>query len=300
MHKAKPRNESPETRNKNKKKDRGRINMKKIKTSRRIMAAMLTLTMLLPVNIQAKTQEKIVTTPIATLPEKSDVSQVTVNINKKNGTRTFTVFGQHKKPWKKNTYLDMHGCAVCSLTTVLSGYSKKYGKYTPDQVKNIVEKKAFGTAAWKKNYGKSMRSQMPVSMYGISKVLNHEGIRTRYVRTFTNKSARKQIKDHLKTGNVVVIEANNRTQKNGKFSRTTTTRWALGKHTMVLLGFTDTGKVIVADSAQRKWSKEQQRIKFTTVNEIVNYLIPCTSSRKSYYFSGTANSGGYVLVNLKK
>ena len=97
-----------------------------------------------------------------------------------------------------------------------------------------------------------------------------------------------------------MIEANNRTQKNGKFSRTTTTRWALGKHTMVLLGLTDTGKVIVADSAQRKWSKEQQRIKFTTVNEIVNYLIPCTSSRKSYYFSGTANSGGYVLVNPKK
>lgn len=274
--------------------------MKKRKTSMRIAAALLALTMAVPVNIQAKAPTETVTTPMTALPEKSDVSQMAVTINKKKGTRTFRIFGQHKKPWKKNTYLDMHGCAVCSLTTVLSGYSKKYGKYTPEQVKDIVEKKVFGTAAWKKNYGKTMRSQMPVSMYGISKVLNHAGIKTRYVRTFTNKSAKKQIKNHLKTGNVVVIEANNRTQKNGKFSRTTTTRWSLSKHTMVLLGLTDTGKVIVADSAQRKWSKEQQRIKFTTVNEIVKYLIPCTSSRKSYYFSGTANSGGYVLVNPQK
>ena len=113
------------------------------------------------------------------------------------------------------------------------------------------------------------------------------------------KKAEKQILKHLKTGNAVVIEANNRTQINGRFSARTTRRWALGKHTMVLLGLTDDGRVIVADSAQRTWSKKKQRIKYTTVKEIVKYLIPCKSSARTYYFSSTAASGGYVLVNTK-
>ena len=240
---------------------------------------------------------KTITTPVSSLPADSDVSQITVAINGNEGIRNFTIYGQHKKPWKKDKYLKLHGCAVSSLTTVLSGYTKKYKNYTPQQVRDIVEKKALGTAVWNSNYNKTIMKQMPVSMYGISRVLNYAGIKTKYVRTFTNKSARKQIKKHLESGNVVVIETNNRTQHNGRFSSTTTTRWSRSKHTMVLLGLTDTGKVIVADSSQRNWSGQNQRIKYTTVKEIVKYLIPCTSSVKTSYFSSTANSGGYVLVN---
>lgn len=259
-----------------------------------LIITMLVMTLVLPVSTQAKT----VTTPAAQLPVKSNVAQITVKINSNNGkTRSYTVFGQHKNPWKKTAYLDMHGCAVSSLTCVLSAYSKKYGKYTPVQVKNNLEKKALGTAAWKKNYSKPVLRQMPISVYGISKVLNYAGIKTKYVRTFTNKQAEKQIQKHLQTGNAVVIETNNRTQVNGRFSNKTTGRWALGKHTMVLLGLTDDGRVIVADSAQRTWSKKKQRIKYTTVKEIVKYLIPCKSSARTFYFSSTAASGGYVLVN---
>lgn len=131
------------------------------------MLTMFILTVALPVNIQAKS----VTTPVSQLPEKSDVGQITVTVNSENGTRKYTIFGQHKNPWKKTKYLDMHGCAVSSLTAVLSAYSKKYRNYTPVQVKNIVEKKALGTAAWKRNYSKPVLRQMPISMYGISKVL---------------------------------------------------------------------------------------------------------------------------------
>ena len=211
-----------------------KIRMKKTIT---FMLTMFILTAALPVNIQAKS----VTTPVSQLPEKSDVGQITVTVNSENGTRKYTIFGQHKNPWKKTKYLDMHGCAVSSLTAVLSAYSKKYRNYTPVQVKNIVEKKALGTAAWKRNYSKPVLRQMP----------------------------------------------------------RTTRRWALGKHTMVLLGLTDDGRVIVADSAQRTWSKKKQRIKYTTVKEIVKYLIPCKSSARTYYFSSTAASGGYVLVNTK-
>lgn len=268
--------------------------MKKIiKKSMAVFAAAVIMAASFPTGVCAKA----ITTPVTSLPADSNVSEITVTVNGEEGARDFTIYGQHKKPWKKDKYLELHGCAVCSLTTVLSGYTKKYKNYTPQQVRDIVEKKALGTAVWNKNYSKTIMKQMPVSMYGISQILNYVGIKTKYVRTFTNKSARKQIKKHLKSGNVVVIETNNRTQINGKFSSNTTTRWSRSKHTMVLLGLTDTGKVIVADSSQRSWSGQNQRIKYTTVKEIVKYLIPCTSTVKTSYFSSTANSGGYVLVN---
>ena len=84
----------------------------------------------------AAAQAKTVTTPEASLPAESNVGQITVTVNADKGTRTFTVFGQHKKPWKKDKYLKLHGCAVSSLTTVLSGYKKKYKDYTPQRVRD--------------------------------------------------------------------------------------------------------------------------------------------------------------------
>ena len=54
----------------------------------------------------AAAQAKAVTTPEASLPAESNVGQITVTVNADKGTRTFTVFGQHKKPWKKDKYLN--------------------------------------------------------------------------------------------------------------------------------------------------------------------------------------------------
>lgn len=101
-----------------------KIKMKtRMKKTITFMLTMFILTVALPVNIQAKS----VTTPVSQLPEKSDVGQITVTVNSENGTRKYTIFGQHKSPWKKTKYLDMHGCAVSSLTAVLSAYSKNTG-----------------------------------------------------------------------------------------------------------------------------------------------------------------------------
>ncbi len=238
----------------------------------------------------------VVTTPRSSLPKTTDVAKTVVKINAQKGTRTYTIYGQHRYPYSTNAYLEAHGCALSSLTTVIKAYSKKYASYNPLQVKNKLEKQTFGTAAWKSNYKKSASAQRPVSMYGISRVLTKVGIKNKYVRTFTNAQAEKEITKHLKTGNAVIVQANNRVQKNGKFGKYST-RWAKGKHTMVLLGLTDDGRVIVGDSAERAWSKKHQRIKYGTVKDIVARMIPCTSSKKTYYFSSTAASGGYVLVN---
>ncbi len=238
----------------------------------------------------------VVTTPRSSLPKTTDVAKTVVNINAKKGSRTYTIYGQHRKPLSTNAYIEAHGCALCSLTTVIKAYSTKYASYTPQQVKNTLEKKTFGKTIWKSNYKRSLGRQLPISMYGISRVLSKVGIKNKYVRTFTNKQAEQEIKKHLKSGNPVIVEANNRVQYNGKFG-SYSTRWARGKHSMVLLGMTDDGRVIVGDSAERTWSKKNQRIKYGTVKDIVARLIPCTTSKKSCYFSSTAASGGYVLVN---
>ncbi|MDO4975932.1 MAG: hypothetical protein Q4E53_01605 [Eubacteriales bacterium] len=241
-----------------------------------------------------------ITTPEASLPKETDEAKTIVKINSKNGYRTFKIYGQHRNPYKKDKYLEMHGCALCSLTTGLAAYlPNKFGNYTPYQVRTKVEKKVFGAKIYKANYSKKLRSQMPVSMYGISKIFKSMGIKTKYVRKFSNASAEKEIETHLKTGNIVYIESNDRPQVNGKYGKCTK-KWSSSKHTMILLGMTDTGKVIVSDSSDRKWSKKNQRIKYTTVKEIVSYLIPCKSSAKTCYFSKTAACGGYVLINPQK
>lgn len=249
----------------------------------------------LPVGADAASAK--VTTPISTLSKKTKVDKYTVEVQKKSGVRTYNVFAQHSKKYKKKSFVAQHGCAVCSLTTVLSGYSKKYKNYTPDKTYKVLEKKVFGTRSWKANYRKSLGAQRPVSLYGISRVLSYCKISNRYVRYFSDKKAVSEIKAHLKTGNAVVIEVNNRRQKNGRIVSGYTNRWSNSKHTMVLLGMTDTGKVIVADSAQRDWSGKKQRIKFAKMEELIKYMIPCTITSNSLYFKSTGGSGGYILVN---
>lgn len=238
---------------------------------------------------------KVVTTPTSKLPKETDVDRYKVTVNSDNGTRTFRIFSQGA--YGKNTYIRQHGCAACSLTTVLSGYTKKYANYTPAKTCKILEKKVFGTRVWRSNYSKSPARKMPVSLYGITRVLKSCGIKSKYVRFFSDNKAINEITSHLKTGNAVIIEVNNHTQKNGKISSAYNSRWATSKHTMVLLGMTNTGKAIVADSAYRTWSGSKQRVKYAKVSELVKYMIPCKRSSTKCYYTSVDVNGGYILVN---
>lgn len=237
-----------------------------------------------------------VVTPSTMISKNTAVDIYNANVQGETGIKSYRIFAQVSNTYKRNSFIAQHGCAVCSLTTVLSGYSKKYRNYTPAKTSKILEKRVFGTRRWKANYSKSLRAQRPVSLYGISKVLSYCDISNRYIRFFKDKSAVKQIENHLKTGNPVIIEVNNRKQKNGRFG-SYTKKWSSSKHTMVLLGITNTGKVMVADSATRSWSGGRQRVKFTTMDEIVQYMIPCKSVSTSVYFKNVSSSGGYILVN---
>ena len=248
------------------------------------------------VGVNAARVSDEVVTPSAMISKETAVDVYNANIQSGNGIRSYRIFAQVSNTYKKNSFIAQHGCAVCSLTTVLSGYSKKYRNYTPAKTSKILEKRVFGTKRWKANYRKSLAAQRPVSLYGVSKVLSYCNISNRYIRFFKDKNAVKQIERHLKTGNPVIIEVNNRRQKNGKFGAYDK-KWSSSKHTMVLLGMTNTGRVIVADSATRSWSGERQRVKFTTMNRLVKYMIPCKSVSTSVYYKNVSSAGGYILVN---
>mgnify|MGYP004648409171 FL=1 len=248
------------------------------------------------VGVNAARVSDEVVTPSAMISKETAVDVYNANIQSGSGIRSYRIFAQVSNTYKKTSFIAQHGCAVCSLTTVLSGYSKKYRNYTPAKTSKILEKRVFGTKRWKANYRKSLAAQRPVSLYGVSKVLSYCNISNRYIRFFKDKNAVKQIERHLKTGNPVIIEVNNRRQKNGKFGAYDK-KWSSSKHTMVLLGMTNTGRVIVADSATRSWSGERQRVKFTTMNRLVKYMIPCKSVSTSVYYKNVSSAGGYILVN---
>lgn len=240
-----------------------------------------------------------VTTKTSTLSKNTFTDRYTVTVNSANGTRDYNIFSQEASNLSKKSFIAQHGCAVSALTCVLSGYNSKYADWTPSKVSKQLEKQVFGAKAWNANYKKSLPAQRPVSLYGISKILSYCKIQNKYVRTFKDKQAVKDIKQHLKTGNAVIIEVNNHKQVNGKISAKYDNRWATSKHTMALLGMTDTGKVIVADSANREWSGQKQRVKFAKMEDLIRYMIPCKKYSNSLYFNSVDSCGGYILVNKK-
>lgn len=221
------------------------------------------------------------------LPQADRTASLTV------AGKTYTTFNQWTSKFKKyNKYIKYHGCAVTSLTCVLRAWSKKYRNLTPPETIARVEKKVAGTAVFNANYGKSPGRQMPITLYGIDKVLKSCHIKSAYVETFTDAGAKRDILAHLKKGKCVVVTASKR-------SRTGTGRkgrWAYSYHTMVLVGVSKAGKVVVADSANRRWYKSGQRFKVASINDILNYMFPCTSSYHAFYWNGRSACGGYVKV----
>ena len=258
-----------------------------------LLALIMALSGLRPAPVSAGTY----LTTRAQMPDNTDVRSLTLTMKNRRGPLTFTIRAQVGFDIKKKSYLAQHGCAVSALTTVLGAYNKKYAGYSRVDVYKKLERKIFGKQSWKSNYSRSLGAQRPVSMYGISRILRKCKVKNTYVRRFSNASAVRRIENHLRKGNVVIIEANNHTQDNGSFHSSYNDRWAKSKHTMVLLGMTDTGKVIIADSATRSWAGKNQRIKYASMDRLVRYMIPCTSSSKYNYYHTTGDSGGYILVN---
>lgn len=233
-------------------------------------------------------------TNMSVLPSSSKADRYTVTVNSYPSMRHYTVYKQSAAVNASSikNYMPRHGCAASALATVMTGFGKNV---TPKRVtdKDGLEYTAFGREVWVRNYKEKYSEKqkdddsMPVSLYGMTVILNRHGIRTEYIRRFEKETAARQITAHLKKGNPVIIE-----MKKGK--------WANSFHTMVLLGITNTGKAIIADSADRSVFANQQRVKYETVNNLLDDgMFSCTTSgakSTNCYFS-TAGGGGYILVN---
>ena len=238
-----------------------------------------------------------IVTPMSDLSLNTKTAQYTVSVEGYPNQRTYTIFGQGYEQNKSSVYpnyIGGHGCAACAVTTVLTGY--KGEGYTPALMIEVIEKNLFGSA-YTTNYSKSDSEKMPLSLYGISQVLSSQGINNQYVRSFDDVQALNEITQHLKTGNPVVIIVKDKNRSTGKKDTT----WASSgsKHTMVILGLTDTGMAIVADSANRASTFGTcGRLKYTSLVSLIPYMFSSSNvtSTAAYYTKESA-CGGYILVN---
>lgn len=197
---------------------------------------------------------------------------------------------------KYKKYIAAHGCSTCALTAVLNATVPKYKNYTPDMVIEKVIRPAVGETAFKKNFSKKLSKQMPIGLKGITKVLKANGVRCKYVHKYTKKSAQKEIKEHLESGNPVIFTLSY-------------SFYCSNNHTMCMLGLDKDGKVIVGDSIRstaKKWGKYNRLVKFSTKsnpksntvkNICKNFKYSLNDASKvGYFYDGKKGNIGYVLV----
>lgn len=194
-------------------------------------------------------------------------------------------------------YMTRHGCACCSLTTLLAAFVPAYRTLRPDETVAVVEKKCFGENIWQKNYRRVMARQMPVSLYGISRILTDCKVPHRYIGDFVDETAFLEIRQHLQTGHPVVVETSRMKRQNGKIVKWFDKRFAGSYHTMILLGEDENGQVYFTDSATRAWSGQWQRLKKAGLSELLSYMFPQKNVEDTHvYFSRRRNTGGYILM----
>lgn len=237
---------------------------------------------------------------ISPILPQDGLNEKTLNVVITDGDsqRIYPVFQQKAGIYEDySEYMTRHGCACCSLTTILAAFVDRYKGLTPDKTISEVERKHFPKEVYEGNYGKVMARQMPVSLYGISVILKREGISCEYVGSFEDKNAEKQIIEHLQKGNPVIIETSRMRRKGKRIVRFFDKKYAGSYHTMILLGVNEEGKVIFTDSATREWAGEQQRLKQAEISELISYMFPQKNvDDRHLYFSRKKNTGGYILV----
>lgn len=208
--------------------------------------------------------------------------------------RTYRLFKQNAHNYPKyNRYIAWHGCATCSLATVLGAFNDHYKGILPSTVIDGPEKAAAKASSWEKEHvTHPLKRQMPISLFGISSILRHYDVENEYVRTYQHQEGKEDILSHLQTGGPVIIEVRQKSNRTGK----KTQRWTNSYHTMVLLGVLTNGKVLLCDSVDRSWYKDGERLKLIELDDVMEFMYSCTSFSESMYFDGAASDGGYIKI----
>lgn len=213
------------------------------------------------------------------LPEDVNVDRLSVAIAGYPEEKTYTIYRQGgiNESTLFPGYISSHGCAACCLATVLTASEGE--EITPAEVVESIEKDVFGEERHTKNYSKTLPKQMPICLNGISKILDEYQVSHTYIRQFEAEEAEEDIMKHLYTGNPVIV-----TGSGGPGSY----------HTILFLGVTESGEIIVGDPAGGG------RVYLSEPSMLFDLLFSCTDETADpCYFSGRKSAGGYIKVNIK-
>ena len=212
--------------------------------------------------------------------------------------RIYPVFQQNAMIYDEySDYMRMHGCACCSLTSILAAMRRNMAGYMPQDTIRNVERAYLPRWDYEKNYSRPVTKQMPVTLYGISRILKKESIRCNYVMHFKRKTAMEVIDRHLSSGNPVIFETSRIRYHNNLVVSLWDKKYAGSYHTMIMLGYDRQGKVIFTDSAGRSWAGDRQRLKWADLSELMNYMFPQKNTDSNpVYFQRRRNTGGFILV----
>ena len=226
---------------------------------------------------------------------KNKVGKISKTIVTTEVVEDTVVSTETQESFDLSSYMGSHGCATCSTVTVLSGWAS-YTSLPKAFIEN-VEPDIFGYDVWKTNYKKSSDDQMPLSLTGVQKVLNYYHIKNKYVRSYSDRTkAWKEMKNHLLSGNPVIFVVSDHNNVTGKDDG----RWTSGRHTMVMLGVTDTNKIIIADSADRANNfGKMGRVKTCAISDVGSYMFTSTKTGTSPYYTSWKECGGYILVGTE-
>ena len=233
--------------------------------------------------------------------EKLNQPMVYVKVSHPIGwERIYPIFQQNAMIYDDySTYMKMHGCACCSLTSILAAMRRSKSRFMPQDTIVEAEKNLLPRWEYDKNYDRPVEKQMPVTLYGICQILQKEAISCKYVASFQRKEAMEILDRHLRSGNPVIFELSRIRYKGNIPVSINDRKYAGSYHTMIMLGYDKEGKVIITDSAQREWAGSWQRLKRADLSDLMNYMFPQKNTESTpCYFHKRKNTGGFLLVHV--
>lgn len=198
------------------------------------------------------------------------------------GNKTYPLYSQQK--WG-DQYLKERGCSHTALSIVMSAYGVNYSPleiHYGDEALTCSERHSGGSPSGNRS----------LSVYSVAKILNAVEIKARPVYTFNDAEAIEDITSALKDNRPVIVMCNRKQSKDG-------VRLAKSYHFIVLVGIDDHGNVVAINPANGKVNKSHCTGSFNiTVEQLVkDHMWSCTDTEyESFYFNGTENYGGYVVV----
>ncbi|MBQ6315213.1 MAG: hypothetical protein IJI11_06425 [Mogibacterium sp.] len=230
------------------------------------------------------------------MPDSSRGDTADASVTNVSGdTYLYRIFNQKAGYNNYSKYLSAHGCSTCALTTILRTTVPELAELTPDRTLTEILPEAAGQETFDKNFGKAMKLQMPVTLSGMTKVLDRYGVEYRRPDADKTKWAG-EITSWLLSGDPVIFTFGNASEAH--LSRNT--------HTVLLLGLDRNGHVIIGDSLHKSaahWGMDGL-VKRTdlTVEDMLsfvrteNWQILKDTVSDSHIFYKNSSDRGYLLV----